>query len=120
MIMIIKKKNKPHFKVPNFGSPNRTRVKDKWKRQRGIDNKMRTKKAKMGPTPSIGYKNHPSVRYARPDGTFEQVVHNEKELLLVMSMPGYSAKFAHDLSVRKRVTLQKIADEKKITILNRV
>lgn len=119
-MMTIKKKAKPHFKVPNFGAPNRSRVKDKWKSQRGIDNKMRTKKAKMGPTPSIGYKNHATVRYARPDGTFELVIHNEKELLSVLAMPGYSAKFAHDISGRKRAALQKIADEKKITILNRV
>ncbi len=118
--MIVKKRPRPHFHVPNFGAPNRSRVKDKWKRQRGIDNKMRTKKAKMGPTPSIGYKNHVGVRYARPDGSFEQVVHNEKELLEVLAMPGYSAKFAHDLSERKKAMLQKIADDKKITILNRV
>lgn len=118
--MAIKKRSKPDFHVPNFGAPNRSRVKDKWKSQRGIDNKMRTKKAKMGPTPSIGYRNPPSVRYARPDGTFEMVVHNEKELISMLSMPGYSAKFAHDLSERKKIALQKIADEKKITILNRV
>lgn len=120
MIMKIKKRDKPHFHVPNFGAPNRSRVKDKWKRQRGIDNKMRTKKAKMGPTPSIGYKNHDTVRYARPDGTFEFIVHNEKELISVSAMPGYSAKFAHDLSERKKAMLQRIADEKKITVLNRV
>ncbi len=81
---------------------------------------MRIKKKKMGATPSIGYKNHPAVRYARPDGTFEQVVHNEKELMTVLSMPGYSAKFAHDLSERKKTALQKIADQNKIIVLNRV
>ena len=46
----------------------------------------------MGPTPSIGYKNHATVRYARPDGTFEMVVHNEKELISASSMPGYCCK----------------------------
>ncbi len=118
--MASKRRDKPHFHVPNFGAPNRSRVKDKWKRQRGIDNKMRTKKAKMGPTPSIGYGNPASVKYSRPDGTFEFVVHNQKELLSVLGMPGYSAKFAHDLSERTKTALQRIADEKKIKILNRV
>ncbi|MDE1768064.1 MAG: hypothetical protein KGH64_06365 [Candidatus Micrarchaeota archaeon] len=117
---MMKKKHKPQFHVPNFGAPNRKRVTDKWKSQRGIDNKMRTKKAKMGPTPSIGYKNSETIRYARPDGTFEFIVHNEKELISVSSMPGYSAKFAHDLSSRKRAALQKIADQKSIRILNRL
>ncbi len=118
--MVIRKKYKPEFHVPNFGAPNRKRVKDRWRRQRGVDNKMRTKKAKMGPTPSIGYKNGSNVRYMRPDGNFELIVHNEKELLSILSRKGYAAKFSHNLSERKKAALQKLADEKKIKVLNRV
>jgi len=117
MIMIAKRKN-PNFTVPNFGAPNRKGVKERWRKQRGVDNKKRVKKQNRGPVPKIGYKNSDMVRYSRPDGSFELLVHNKAELLSVLGMPGYSARFAHDISSRKRTELRKVAQENKITILN--
>jgi large subunit ribosomal protein L32e len=114
------KRERTRFTVPNFGAKNRKRVKDRWRKQRGIDNKRRVKKKNRGPVPKIGYKNSDIVRFSRPDGSFEALVHNSKELISVLSMPGYVARVAHGISVRKRLELQKIADEKKIRILNRV
>lgn len=120
MIMAVSKRRRMKFRVPNFGAPNRKRVGKRWRKQRGIDNKRRVKKQNRGPVPKIGYKNSDAVRGSRPDGSFEFVVHNKAELLSVLGMPGYSAKFAHELSSRKRIELQKTADEQGIKVLNRM
>ena len=112
------KRSNPKFRVPNYGAPNRKGVKARWRHQRGIDNKRRVKKLNRGPLPKIGYKNSDVVRYSRPDGSFELLVHNKAELLSVLAMPGYVARFAHDLSTRKRVDLKRLADENKIAVLN--
>ncbi len=116
--MAIKKRDRIKFRVPNYGAVGRSRVGKRWRKQRGIDNKRRVKKMNRGPVPKIGYKNSDAVRYSRPDGSFELVVHNRQELLSVLSMPGYSAKFAHNLSARKRDELRKTATEQNINVLN--
>lgn len=114
----MEKRERPKFRVPNFGAPNRKRVKARWRHQRGIDNKRRVKKKNRGPVPKIGYKNSDVLRYSRQDGSFEMLVHNRSELLAVMGMPGYSARFSHDISSRKRAELSKLAQSKGIRILN--
>ena len=42
--MIVKKKSHPNFKVPNYGAKTGRRVKARWRKQRGIDNKKRIKR----------------------------------------------------------------------------
>ncbi len=117
--MIAKKKH-PKFYVPNFGAPNRKRVKERWRSQRGIDSKKRVKKKELGATPSIGYKNSEKVRYARPDGSFEVLVHNQNELMAVIQSKGSNVvRFAHDLSSRKRAMLRGIADKNNVRIVNK-
>jgi ribosomal protein L32E len=63
--MAIKKKGHPTFNVPNFGSKSRSRVKARWRKQRGIDNKKREKMDFMGAEPTIGYRNPESLRGVR-------------------------------------------------------
>ena len=119
MIMIAKRKH-PKFYVPNFGAPNRKRVKERWRSQRGIDSKKRVKKKELGASPSIGYKNGDKVRYARPDGTFEVLVHNQNELMeVIQGKDQRVVRLAHDLSSRKRAILQGIADKNKVRIVNK-
>lgn len=118
--MTIKKRKNPNFRVPNFGAPNRKGVKERWRAQRGVDNKKRVHKKTMGPSPGIGYKNSAAVRYHRPDGDMEALIRNEKELLLLAGKEGYCARFAHELSIRKRLALQKIAADKNIRVVNAV
>ncbi len=121
MSMSIKKKTHPKFYVPNFGAPNRKRVMERWRKQRGIDNKKRVKKKEMGASPSIGYKNSEEIRHARPDGTFEALVHDQKELMaLIESKEKRSVRFSHTLSTRKRRFLQDLADKSNVRIVNRV
>ncbi len=118
--MLAKRKH-PKFYVPNFGAPNRKRVKERWRAQRGIDNKKRVKKKELGASPSIGYKNPDSVRFARPDGAFEVLVHNRMELqALIASKDARVARFSHSLSSRKRSELQAMADKNNVRVVNRV
>ncbi len=119
--MMIKKKNHPTFAVPNLGQKTRKRVKDRWRAQRGTDNKMKLKKDGYNKMPNIGYKNSDSVRFARQDGTMEVLVHNEREMRgLIEAKKGCVARLSHDLSVRKRLEIQRLADTHSIRIVNRV
>jgi len=117
---MIKKRTHPKFRVPNFGLKSRKGVKARWRKQRGIDSKLRIKEKGYGASPSIGYKNAKGVRFTRQDGTREVLIHNEKELLAVSSGVKEVAVFAHDISVRKRVALLKVANAKGIKVVNSV
>jgi large subunit ribosomal protein L32e len=116
---MIRKKYHPKFNVPNYGSPGFKRVTHRWRKQRGIDNKKRIARQGYGASPGIGYKNAKSIRFARPDGTREMLVHNEKEMRAIPKGGEFIAVFAHDLGVRKRLVLQKIADESGIKVANK-
>lgn len=115
---IMQKRKHPRFNVPNAQTKNRKRVKERWRRPRGMDSKKRVHKLEAGALPGIGYKNSDTIRYARADGAFERLVHNEKELLAMKAEPGMVARLFHALSTRKRLALQKMAAEHKITIVN--
>ncbi|MEM3791190.1 MAG: eL32 family ribosomal protein [Candidatus Micrarchaeaceae archaeon] len=111
------KKNVPWFKVPNFGAKNRKRVKDRWRAQRGIDNKTREKRKGYLKMPNIGYKNPEELRFTRNGKKIvlvrnkEEMLNTDKETLVYLS---------HALSKRKKIELQRIADEKGIEVANRV
>ena len=113
------KKRHPRFNVPNYGAKKRKRVLARWRKQRGVDNKKRIYKSGYGAVPNIGYKNSENARFRKNGIELEKVVHNERELLQ-MEGSEVVAKFAHDISLRKRTALQEIADKKGIKISNRV
>ncbi len=117
----MEKKRHPKFVVPNFGLKTRKRVSARWRMPRGIDSKKRVKKKESGASPSIGYKNRPELRYARSDGVFETLIHNEGELLsAAKTKKDTIIRFAHSLSVRKRIALQAIADKHGLKVANKV
>lgn len=117
---IMIKKPHPKFNIPNFGSKHRKRVKERWRKQRGIDNKKRVKRSGYGAVPNIGYKNNDGIRDLRPDGTMELLVHNEKELVSAAGKKEISVVFAHGLSKRTRLALGKVADQKGIRVVNKL
>jgi ribosomal protein L32E len=120
-VMLRNKKMHPRFAVPNLGAKNRKRVKDRWRSQRGIDNKKKLKKSGYGKMPNIGYKNPSEVRFREGNGLIKMLVHNEKELLsLANKKDTYEIVFAHDLSLRKKNALQRIADMHSMKVSNRV
>jgi large subunit ribosomal protein L32e len=79
-ITTLKKKHHPKFNVPNYGAKSRSRVKPRWRKQRGIDSKKRIKKAYMGAEPTIGYKTPAALIGVRESGKRLFVIHNIMEL----------------------------------------
>jgi ribosomal protein L32E len=123
VIMVLNKKKHPKFNVPNFGAKNRKRVKERWRKQRGIDNKKRVKKDFAGAEPTIGYGNPESLKHVRASGKRAVVVQNISQLKEVISNPDmvdYEVTLASVLSRRKRVQMMKLAKENKIHVTNSI
>ncbi len=119
----VNKKTHPKFNVPNFGAKNRKRVKDRWRKQRGQDNKKRIKKDFMGASPSIGYKNSPEVSGVRADGKRLMLVHNVQELSDALRNPeigSYNIIISHDVGKKKRIEMEKLAASSGVRIANGV
>ncbi|VVB76809.1 50S ribosomal protein L32e [uncultured archaeon] len=118
---MVTKKTHAVFRVPNYGAKNRKGVKPRWRKQRGIDSKLRIDLSGYGQTPKVGYKNPEAVRFVRKDGLKTQLVHNQKELeALFTQSKKYSVVLSHDLSVRKKAELQKMAESKGLKVVNKL
>ncbi|MGI0141220.1 MAG: eL32 family ribosomal protein [Candidatus Micrarchaeales archaeon] len=118
----MQKKKHPKFVVPGYGTRNRSRVPHRWRKQRGTDNKKRVALSGYGATPHIGYKNSDTIRFLRSDGSKQVLVHNEKELMDATKgdVTKVVVVIAHDISRRKRIAMQSIADKHKLRIANKV
>jgi large subunit ribosomal protein L32e len=116
---MVTKKSHPTFNVPNFGSKSRSRVKARWRKQRGIDNKKRTKKDFMGAEPTIGYRNPESLRGVRENGKRIVLVHNVDELkrLIEGDVSGIDVTIAGGVSIRKKIAITGLA-KGKVNITN--
>ena len=118
-----KKRGHPKFSVPNLGAKKRSRVKDRWRKQRGIDSKKRLKKDFAGAEPTIGYGNPVEARGVRASGKRAALVHNAGELRELLESPdaaGYEVTFASSLSKRKRAELAKLAAGSRMKVTNGV
>lgn len=115
MLMLAKKK-KPEFKIPNFGAKNRKRLKPRWRAQRGIDNKMRIGKKFHGKSPNIGYKNSAEARFRNKKGLLEVLVHSKQELLAQKGKQDVAVRLYHALSQRKKQELAELAAKEGIKL----
>ncbi len=111
----MKKKKKPHFKVPNLGV--KKRVKDRWRRPRGIDNKKRIGKKSAGPSPNIGYKNPDSIRHMHPCGKKELLVENLNQIEEAKGQD-VVLRIAKKVGKRKRALLLEKAKEFGLKVVN--
>ena len=94
------------------------RVKESWRRPRGIDSKMRLRKKGRPPLVSIGYRGPKLARGLHPTGFKEVIVYNVKDLESVN--PDVEAiRIASTVGRRKRLEIIKRADELGIKVLNR-
>ena len=109
------RKKKPRFMRQEL--PKLKRLKDKWRRPRGIDSKKQEGKRGKGKLPKIGYKKPASVREIHPSGFYPVLVHNVKELTLI-NPEEEAAIIARSIGRRKRNEIIRSANELKITILN--
>jgi large subunit ribosomal protein L32e len=109
------KKKKPGF--VRSESWRYVKLKESWRRPRGLDHKMRRKIKGWPPTVSVGYKGPKVARGLHPSGYKEVLVHNAKEILNI-DPKTEAARIAHTVGKKKRVQIIAAAKKKKVFILN--
>jgi large subunit ribosomal protein L32e len=109
------KKKKPDF--VRSESWRYAKLKENWRRPRGLDHKMRRKIKGWPPTVSVGYKGPKVARGLHPSGYKEVLVHNAKEISNV-DPKTEAARIAHTVGKKKRVQIIAEAKKKKVFILN--
>jgi len=95
-------------------------VKENWRKQKGIDSRVRRKFKGCGVIqPNIGYGSNRKTRHMLPSGFYKFVVHNVKELeLLLMHNRKYAAEIAHNVSSVKRKAIVDRAAELNVNVTN--
>merc|ERR1712026_37828 len=92
-------------------------VKESWRKPKGIDNRVRRRFKGQYLMPSIGYGSNANTRHLMPDGFKKFVVHNKKELELLMMLKGtHAAEIAHGVSRRKRIEIVERANQLAIKV----
>jgi large subunit ribosomal protein L32e len=109
------KKRKPNF-VRHEGWRYK-RLKEGWRRPRGLDNKMRRKIKGWPPTVNVGYRGPKATRGLHPSGYKEVLAYNTKDLEEI-DPKTQAIKIAHTVGKRKRAKILVEARKRKITILN--
>jgi large subunit ribosomal protein L32e len=109
------KKKKPDF--VRSESWRYAKLKESWRRPRGLDHKMRRKIKGWPPTVSVGYKGPKVARGLHPSGYKEVLVHNAKEVSSI-DPKTEAARIAHTVGKKKRVQIIAKAKKKKVFILN--
>jgi large subunit ribosomal protein L32e len=109
------KKKKPDF--VRSESWRYAKLKENWRRPRGLDHKMRRKIKGWPPTVSVGYKGPKVARGLHPSGYKEVLVHNAKEISNI-DPKTEAARIAHTVGKKKRVQIIAAAKKKKVFILN--
>jgi large subunit ribosomal protein L32e len=109
------KKKKPDF--VRSESWRYVKLKESWRRPRGLDHKMRRKIKGWPPTVSVGYKGPKFARGLHPSGYKEVLVHNAKEISNI-DPKTEAARIAHTVGKKKRVQIIAAAKKQKVFILN--
>jgi|YelNatPaOPRAMG01_1025707.scaffolds.fasta_scaffold21135_7 large subunit ribosomal protein L32e len=107
-------------KKPNFvrhESWRYVRLKENWRRPKGIDNKMRRKVKGWPQTVSVGYRGPKTARNLHPSGYEEVLVYNIKDLERVDN-ESQAVRIAHTVGKKTRLQILAAAKEKGIFILN--
>ncbi len=121
IFMVLKKKTHPKFNVPNYGAKSRSRVPERWRKQRGDDSKKRIKKNFMGAEPTIGYGNQKELKGVRADGYRAVLVHDVNELQdAISNAKGIKITLSAALSSRKKAIFTKVARDHKVEVTNGV
>jgi large subunit ribosomal protein L32e len=109
------KRRKPAFVRPE--SWRYMRLKENWRRPRGLDHKIRRKIKGWPAAVSTGYQGPKVARGLHPSGYREVLVYNTEDLMNV-DPKTQAIRIAHTVGRRKRARIIVEARKKKMTILN--
>ncbi len=93
------------------------RVKDSWRKSRGIDSKTRRKWKAGVKSPNIGYRTPKAVRYLHPSGFTEAYIITPKDLE-GLNPKIHALRISSRLGAKKRIKLLELIEEKGFKILN--
>merc|ERR1719453_1191770 len=92
---------------------------NKWRKSKGIDSRVRRRFKGTIPQPSIGYGSDKKTRNMLPNGFYKFLVHNPKELeMLMMHNRSYCAEIAHNVSSKTRKLIVERAEQLHIKVTN--
>ena len=109
------KKKKPSFR--RVESWRYKRVKDSWRKARGIDSKTRKKKKSGVKSPTIGYRSPKNIRGLHPSG-FEEVRIFTLNDFKGLSNKKHAIKISGRVGAKKRITLVDYAQNRGFKVLN--
>merc|ERR1712129_285803 len=113
---IVKKRTK---KFTRHQSDRYDKLKRNWRRPKGFGNRVRRKFKGMSKMPNIGYGSAASTRHMLPSGFKKVLVHNLKELeVLMMTNKTYCAEIARGVSAKNRKNLVERAQQLAIRVIN--
>lgn len=108
-------RKKPQFKRQLGGRYKR--LHGKWRAPKGMTSKLRRKEKSHGRQPNAGYGAPKHLRFLHPSGMKDVLVHNIYELQRI-DVKKEAARIATNVGKKKRIEIQKKAEELKIKILN--
>ena len=117
LIELRKKINKKRPSFRRVESWRYKRVKDSWRKARGIDSRTRIKSKSGVKSPSVGYRGPKKVRGLHPSGYEEvrvQTINDLKDL----NNRKHAIKISTNLGVRKRIRVIDYAQSRGFKILN--
>merc|ERR1712152_87423 len=95
------------------------KVKQNWRKPKGIDNRVRRRFKGVYKMPNIGYGSAKNTRHMLPTGFRKVLVHNVAELeVLMMQNKKFCAEIAHGVSAKNRKTLVERAQQLCIRVTN--
>lgn len=109
------KKKKPSFR--RVESWRYVRVKDSWRKARGIDSQTRMKTKSGVKSPSIGYRTPKKIRGLHPSG-YEEVRVEMLSDLQNLNPQKHALKISRRLGAKKRIELIDYAQKRNFKILN--
>merc|ERR1712126_805164 len=113
---IVKKRTKRFIR---HQSDRYDKVKQNWRKPKGIDNRVRRRFKGVYKMPNIGYGSAKLTKHMLPTGFRKVLVHNVKELeVLMMQNKKFCAEIAHGVSSRNRKVLVERAQQLAIRVTN--